>query len=450
MHRSFRAAFLAVLGTVLPSPLVLAQDVVAPGFERTVLPYPGGSSFSATAVLSGGDLVVFDGLSIDRYDAGGALVEHLASLGGFAYPSFVLPDADEVRLFLGESSTGAIYRCFLDLASDPVLLTTLPFNYDAAFAGDESLYVSAATCGFTCGNEIWRVDLASGATTLVARVPGASGPLLVDGAGGLVYGTVSNLFPAPIGSSSILRWSPTQLRRALAPAPSLGTVAHAWLGVEDAATLASGFTSAFRLARDPRSEELFLLENDFATGTNRVRAVRTSDADSPVLVEGAPFRSVANVSFLAAPHAARFRAFQPEQGGTLVYTTTDFGSFTERASLIPRRPQADVQGPGTLGPGTFTLSLVDGPPSGFALVAFGPSATVLAPESVLVVGGLPLFLGLAPATIGTLPGLVPLDAQGAFQEDLDNPGGLEGTLAFQLFLYGPGMELVGSSSLAFL
>jgi len=58
----------------------------------------------------------------------------------------------------------------------------MPLNYAAALRG-EALFVSAATGGFIGPNEIWRVDLGTLRSRLVARVKGASGPIAFDGAG---------------------------------------------------------------------------------------------------------------------------------------------------------------------------------------------------------------------------------------------------------------------------
>jgi hypothetical protein len=432
-----------------------AQDAVASGFALTPQPFTGATSASASVTLTNGEFVVFDGLDVRRYDASGALLDTLATLPGFAFPSFLLLDADEQQLFVGESSNGDIYRIFTGFPSSLDLVVNLPFNFDAALAPDGILYVSAATCGFTCGNEIWRVDTQSGSADLVARVPGASGPVALDAEGGLLYGTASNQFPPPPGSSSIVRWSPVQLSRKLGANPRLGFGGHAWLELDDAEVVGNGFTVAYRLARDPLSDQLFLVENDFSTGANRIRWVRGDVAQSPVLVEGPAFRTMANVSFLPSLGDARFLPYQPAVGGTLVYTSTDFPlppqtPLIERTAIEPLRPAASLSGPGTSGPGEILLDLASGPPSGFARLAFGPSSTYSPLETAYPVNGLPLFLGLAPATLGLGTTLYPLDAQGALTESFVNPGGLEGTLAIQLLLYDAGMNLVGSSAGALL
>mgnify|MGYP000666357410 CR=1 FL=1 len=48
-------------------------------------------------------------------------------------------------------------------------------------------------------NEVIAVDLQSGQTDVIARIPGASGPLLVEPTGDLLYATASAAFPAPPG-----------------------------------------------------------------------------------------------------------------------------------------------------------------------------------------------------------------------------------------------------------
>src|SRR5262245_7150786 len=205
--RPFLCAPILALASLSPT----AQDTAAPGFALGPAPYPGGSSLAATTTLSNGDVVVFDGTSVSQFASDGTLLHELGALSTFSFPSFVLADLDEQQVFFGESSTGGIYRLFLGVASAPDLVAFLPLNYDAAQASGDALYVSAATCGFGCGNEIWRVDLATGQTSLVARLPGASGPLAFDSAHDLYYGTASAQFPPPPKPSAVYRWSAAQL-----------------------------------------------------------------------------------------------------------------------------------------------------------------------------------------------------------------------------------------------
>jgi hypothetical protein len=425
------AALLAAAPFALPS-----QDAPEPGFSLSLAPYPTASPFAASTTLSSGEFVIFDGLEVVQFAPDGTPLRTLGSLDEFVFPSFVLADPDERLVFVGESSNGHVYKLFLGLSSAPDLLTTLPFNYDAALLSSAGpLYLSAAACGLVCGNELWRVDLGTGQATLVARVPGASGPIVFDRGGNLYYGSASALFPPPPKPSSVWRWSAQQLA---------GTTV---LGLDDAQLVGGGFSGASRLAYDRRTSALYLMENNFASGENRIRRVLGSADESPVLVEGAPFRSMGNLDLRRGPGAARFRAYQPAEGGVLTYTSTDFAAPAERAEVRPRRPRALSSVPA---PGVLRLELEHGPPNGFARIAYGLRALLPASERVFVLAGLPLFLGLDLASQGVVPGLFPLDAAGELRVDLSDPSGLASILALQLHLLDAQARPAGTSTVALL
>ena len=415
-----------------------AAQGVQDGFERVPLPYPGGTTLSSSLTLSTGEFVVFDGLSVVQHSADGTSATVLGSFPAFVFPSFLAVDADENALYVGESSTGGIHRLFVGVSSSPDFLLSLPLNYDACVFQDE-LWVSAATCGFGCGNELWRVDLATLAPTLVAQLPGASGPLALDADGSLFYATVTDAFPPPPGASAVVRFARSVLQ---GPLP---------LTLADAAPVGSGFDGAARLTRDAERGGLFLVENDFATGANRIRRVGSSPASSPILYEGPLGRALGGLSLVtSADDAPAFLPYQRADGGQLVHTSTDFGAVFERAAIVPRRPRASVSGPGTLGAGPFSVTLEHGVPGGFARLFYAPRASYQSPEPVYLSGGLPLSFGLALGTQQAVPGLFVLDGAGHLSADFVNPGGYEGRFALQFLLLTGAPALAGTSSAAFL
>ena len=413
-----------------------AQDTAGAGFQVTPLPYPGATPLATSTSLPGGEVVVFDGTNVDLYDAQGQLVRHLSTLPGFVFPSFILADPSGSLAVFGESSTGAIQTLNLGAPSAPDFVVDLDFNYDAAFGAGFELFVSAATCGLNCGTEIWSVDLLSKATRLVARLGGASGPLALDAQGNLFYATSSALFPAPPGSTDVLRWSAAQI------------AGPAVLGRADAQFLGGGFDGGGQLAYDPEQGALFLAENNFGTGAARIRRLLGSVAVSPVVLEGTPFMTLGNMEFIPGPDVARFLPHQPPSGGSLRYTSTDFFATVQRSEVTPRRPVLSLTGPGASGPGPFQLQLDSGPPSGLARIAIGPTALLHSPEHALVLGGLPHFLALDLPTLALVPGVLPLDGTGTLDEDLVNPGGLNGFVSVQLVLLDSQLHLAGTSTAA--
>lgn len=418
-----------------------AQDVAGPGFALAPAPFPGAPAFGATTTLTTGEFLVFDGLDLFHYASGGAPIAHLGGLDAWAFPSLVLATPDEREIYFGESNTGKIYRVALEDPDLPVLVATLPFHYDAAFSDGRELYVSAATCGIGCGNEIWGIDVLSLAPRLIARVPGASGPIVCDDLGGLWYATVSAFFPPPPKPTRIYRWSAAEL------------TGPEELSLADAQFIGGGFEGAARLAFDARIDALYLVENNFTSGANRIRRVLGAPDQSPVVVEGQLFRSIGNLSLLPGTGPAQLRAYQPASDAALTYTTTDFVAPPERIVAQPRRASASFSGPGTSGPGPFVLSLRDGPPHGFARLLLSAAGDFRSPERVFPVAGLPLFLGLGrPLDLATPAGpkLLELDADGSLEQSYTNPGGLAGHWAAQFVLYDASGRLVGSASPAFL
>ena len=428
----------AALGLALLASPCSTQDIVAPGFERALLPYPGATPLAASLTLSTGELVVFDGTSVVQHAADGSSSVVLGTLPAFVFPSFLAVDRDENALYVGESSTGGIHRLFVGLASAPDFLLTLPLCYDAAVR-DDVLWVSAATCGFGCGNELWRVELPTLSATRVATLPGASGPLALAPDGDLFYATASDQFPPPPGQTDVWRFAAAAL------------AGGGPLTLADASLVGSGFSGAGRLVHDAERGELYLFENDFGTGENRVTLVRSTAAASPILFEGAPFLTLGNATLLTdSDQGNDFRAYQPSTGGRLVFTRTDFGNVSERLELVPHRPSVSVSGPGTLGAGTFTLALAHGVPGGFARLYYGPVAGYQPLEPVYRVAGLPLSFGLALGTLHSLPGSFALDASGSFTADFVNPGGYEGQFALQFLVLAPGPVIAATSGAGFL
>lgn len=427
----------ALLAGLLLASVPLAQDTPGPGYQRAELTYPGGTPFALTTSTDDGRLIVFDGLTVAVFEeASGALIDVLAEFPAFVFPSFVLVDPIDEYVYVAESTNHTIQRALLTGSGTIQPFTTLLNAYDASFRDEDTLYVSAASCGFGCGNEIWRFDTTSGAGTVFARADGASGPLAFGTDGSLYYGTATAQFPPPPKPSQVLRFSPAQLDGP----PGLTEF--------DATVVGGGFAGASRFVVDPQTGALFLGLNNFGTGENRIQRVLGSAEESPVVLEGRPFLTIANLDLLSSTGPARFLPHQPAEGGALRYTTTDFGALVERHAINPRRPELTFSGAGTTGPGPFELALDSGPAHGLARIFFCPVGLTPPVESVLVRGGVPLFLGLHLPTAERFPGLWVLDADGRLGLGLDNPGGLEGLASVQLLLFDETFHLAGTSTTA--
>lgn len=421
--------------TLFVSPLIspLLADDAASGFFLESLPYP---SQGLTATLEDGSILGFDGTTLEHFDSNGLQLATLATLPAPVFGSFLKLSPDLAFAVLGESSQGNLYRIELD-GSGYSLIGSLAFNYDASFESPSSLIVSAATAGFGLGNDLVRVDLPSGATQFLAHLAGASGPLVVDLAGNLYYGTTSAAFPAPAGSSEILRFDAALLDGSML------------LDESHASVISAGFDNATALAFDALHGDLFLAEVNGNLNVNQIRRVGASPSLSPVLLSGTPGEFLSNLEFHEGDGQSKMRAFQEFRGGQLFYSTTDFFSSFERRRITPQRAELVLSGPGTQGLGQVDLNITGAQPNGSVLLFYGPAAQVINPEYAVNLQALdfPLLFGVNPTGVRVVAGMLVLDSNGAGQLSLHNPSGQTGIFAVQ-GLHGSNPGFRGTTYLA--
>jgi len=416
------------------SPTPLAQEAAAPGFELAgFTPVPGAGG--AYATLDDGRVFLFDGQHFELYDAAGGLLLVLGSLPGFVFPSFALLDPTQSFALAGESSSGDLFT--VDLAGGGVrFVANLAFNYDAAFdpldAG--SVFVSAARTAFGT-NDLFRLELASGAFRQVALVDGPSGPIALDAVGDLYYATQDIDFPADPGSTDVLRWTRAQID------------GGALLDESDALLFAAGLDGGSALEVAPRSRHLLLAENA-GSGASRVvdlGAIGAIGAQRDVVLSGTRFLSNLEL-FDVAAGAATFQAFQPA-GVTLKVLATDFSTFaSEIAGVAPARPTTTLAGP-TSGPAAKTLTVEDAHPSASVVLLFGAARDFHAGELVLDLGlGFPFHSAFAVSRLRRMPFLLPTDASGTAEFRYFDPGHLHGQLGFQFAVLDAAGRVRGTST----
>ena len=431
-----RPTLCALLGACALALSPSAQDQTPSGFALQDLPYPGSS---ATATLSNGDIVTFDGMSIDRFDSSGAFQANLGSFPGFVFGGCFAIDPSESFAVLGESSNGDVFRVELD-GSGMTFLANLVFNFDADFESADSVIVSAATGGFGAGNDLVRLNTTTGATTSLAKLSGPSGPLAFNAAGLMFYVTQSDSFPSPPGGSDLVFLTPAQL--------SSGAV----LGDADFNLFVPGFDGGSSLAIDQATGAIYLAENNFSSGTNRVYQVGGTVASSTVIAEGASFFSMGNLEVDDPQGGATFQAYQPALGGAVRYNTTDFFSTSARRQVTPARPTSSLNGPGASGIGAVDFGVDGGEPDGAFLFLYGPQGLYSPIETANVFGGIaaPIFTGLDLGTLSFLPFYLPLDGGGSGSFSFFNPGNLQGVFAFQALIADPALNTLGTSEAALL
>lgn len=423
----FLTSAAALLLVSVPTSLA-AQDLPGAGFSLQRLPYPG---LAVTSTFANGDVLAFDGASIARYSAGGTLLTTYTTFFSFVYPSFALLDAAEGYALIGESTNNSIAR--LDLASGQLVpLTTLLQNYDAVQRAGSSWVVSAATCGgFTCGNKLYTLDALTGATVEEADLSGPSGPVAVDGAGNVFYANQS-------GPNSLVR---------IFPAASFD--AAPVLGDADGFVYGAGYGGSSDLLYDGESGRLYMAENNYATGSSRVRAVTAAEDDAPIIVEGAAFGWITNLELSHGTDAAIFAAYQPASAGRLLYNNTNFFDLWSRNEVAPRRPLLALTGPGASGPGLLNLELSAALPGGIALFAAAPTASLLSAEAPIpLASSSPLLSPLALGEVVVLPVVNALNVQGACTRTLPHQGDLLGLLTVQALVLAADLTPSSTSNAA--
>lgn len=418
---------LARLACALPilafaiAPTAAAQDVVGDGFAQTAsVAIP--AAFSSYATLSGGERVVFDGLTVDLYDAAGGFVSNLATMPGFVFNSFVRVDPSESFVICGESSNHDLFKIALD-GSGMTTLTNLVYNYDASFEDANHIIVSAATCGFGCGNDLIRVNTDTGVTTSVAVLTGSSGPVSVAPNGDLYYGTVSSNFPAPPGSSDILVWTSAQTHSGSVLVELDATVFHA------------GLDGAAAMNIDPTYGNVFLAESIF-NGTSRIYEFdKQSGAKVDTVIESLNWLS--SIEFGNYGGNGHVHAYQPSSGGFLMYS-----DGTNAMTIEPQRPTTSISYSGN----QVDFDIVGAKPNSGVLILWGPASNYSPVESSYQLSFDFLFhTGFQLNQIRRAQWYAPTDANGNATFSYFDFQNLAGTLVFQGMITDESGAFIGST-----
>jgi hypothetical protein len=431
------ASLCAVLAFSSPAS-ARAQDTCAAGLAfgtpRAVGP------FDAYATLRDGTRVESDGLSVDHVDAAGALLLHLGGYPSYVFPSFVLLAQDESFALVGESSTGGIERFELSGAPQSTV-GGVAYNYDALWEDAGHVLLSADTTG-AFQNQIVRLELATGAYTLVAQLSGPSGPLARRArTGELFVGLVDNTQP---GHDQLLRFSAAQL--------SSGLV----LGTGDAQLFAGSLPNAAALRIDERYDvpgldfwRLYLAIAPFGQPST-IACFDPSGTRLPDVASSPD--SISNLELSAGTGPGCFGPWQPDAGEQLRYRATTWCfpncSSAEIRELEPRRPQASIFGPGLGNPagGSVTVAFDGCAPNASLLLVPGPQSLYSPNEQTRVhPDGFLWHSGLAWSPLRRLVTLA-TDASGHASFRYFNPGSWNGTHAFQALVRDANGLFVGSSS----
>jgi hypothetical protein len=408
---------------------VARADTPTAGFS--LAPQANPAFASAVCKLPGGDIVTFDGSSVDRWTAAGSFVGNLATLPSFAFPSFLIPRPDGLEVYFGESSNHNVYRAATNGTGSSVIVNLL-MNYAADVAPNGDLIISAQPFGSGPDTDIMRVTLSPTITaTSIGVIPGASGPVAMAPNGDLYYATASLTFPAPPGSTDVLKWTAAQ-------------VALGGLTDLNATVFGADFDGGGAMDFDPKSGRVFLAETNFGLGVNKIVRVLTNKANSPVIVNAS--NSISAVQVIETGGPATFQAYQPSNGSNLFYSTTDFFSFSDVVTVKPKRPTLTASGAGTTGQGPVTMTVTGGVPNGTMFFFFGPQSSYAPTETGYTLGSFLLFTGFVPSQVLRIQFLLPTDANGTGTFTFWNPGTVHGQFAFQALVGNAVGGFLGSTN----
>jgi len=418
-----------------------AADTVADGFDLTTGAVPSPFSFNGTvtATLSTGDVITFDGKSVDRWTANGAFVMNLGILGTERFTAWVVRSPDESEVIFADSGSGApggdVWRAAVD-GSGLSHVVALRYGFDAEFLPDGRM-IATADLG-NGGNDIVLIDVDAGTATPIGFIDGPSGPIAVRSGGRVFYANGDFAFPSPPGSTEILSWTWAQVDG--------GT----FLDENNATVFASGYDGGFALAADPIKGGLLLAENVYDAGfqllSARVLRVYPGAASFDVVAEAdAAIGALEIVN--TGGGAANFRAYQPSTGSNLYYNSTDFATMAANRNLIaPRRPQLGVSGAGTTGIGAVTLTLTDGVPNGTMFLVFAPQDQMTPSEMTYQAPNYLWHTHFAPGTGRRMGFHIGTDANGDGSFTFWNPGSLLDLYGYQMLVGDALGVFVGSSN----
>ncbi len=400
-------------------------------------------AFAAFSTLNNGDRVIFDGEFCELYDEDGVLLTSLGSTGaGSAFSSFVAVDATETFAILGESSNHGLFR--VDLINGGLTpLGTMMFNFAAAFDSPSSIIVSAATCGFNCGNDLVRVDTTTGAQTPLGHVPGPSGPLALAPNGDLYYGTQSPLFPTPAGANSVVRWSASQI----------GTVP---LDELNWTVFTDNLTGCSSLAIDPANAHVYVAESTFGRDRNFILEYSETGQSLGKIVTSRG-TLVGGLEFLGTAGSEPFRGYRENSGSTLSYHSTDFVAIDDIIRIAPRRAEIRLAGSGVEGVGRYRISVTGAPPHGKVALWRDAQGMVLPSERSVDLGfTYPIISDLserAMMSVTGMPGPYNFDGlvltankKGEAFIDFFNNGRIDGVFAYQAMIMTPLLDPIGTSN----
>lgn len=443
MQLSLRAAFLAA---TLAAPAAAQIPVAGAGYyvANAELRSDTCSDSVATASFLDGSYLAYDGWTLDHLSSGGLVLRRITTFPVFGFASFVTVSEDGTTAYLGESSFGVIHEVDLDTGATAPL-ATIPGNYDLALDETSGLaYVCSNIfdADFGAGvvnspNEIHRLDLATGATELVASYTGFSGPLTVNEFGDLFAGQLPVTFSFPPDSLRVLLFDDAAL--------DSGTV----LGDADATVFIDQLDGLSSMQYDAGKDQLFLAETSTgATGGDTIIwRLDTSGAIQEEVLRAPAFTG--GLELVDTGVGTKLGPYQPAFTALRVTTSDCFGATPTRVRTEVRgsRPANAFSGPSPGQSGSATFSLSGGVPGGFASLWLARSSSFSSADLITDMGGFfPIALRASEASYIRRFPLAQLDTSGAASFSYFQDAAIEGFAMGQWIIYDANLQPVTSSN----
>ncbi|MEM9380286.1 MAG: hypothetical protein AAGB93_10095 [Planctomycetota bacterium] len=436
-HRFTRLAALLVSSSLALAALAPAQVAPSEGFDiggaLDLSPFCG--TFPSFYVFDDSSALVFDGSQIVLISGDGTVLRDYGTAPTSVFSSFLAVDEASGTAFIGESSFGTIRA--LDLASGQLSdVTTIGFNFDLAFDVVPGLaYVSASPNGFGA-NEIYRVDLLSGTTTLVAEIGGFSGPVEVDEAGNLFAGALPGTFPIPAGSVDIVRFKAEDLNSGLV------------LTLNDSSLYSGGFNGLSSTAYDAANGGVVAIETNAGAGGTGSIAWRLDPAGARIEQVATAPGFAGGAQLLDPEGGTVFAGFQPPAASFRMEFSDCFGAGTSSVfNVVPERPRASFLGPGAGVAGPGSVELEGGIPNGFASLWVARSGAYEIIPVIEDIGGLyPVALRADSFDFGRRFAPLPVSSSGTVGFPFSQTPSIEGAILFQWIVMDANMDIVTTST----
>jgi hypothetical protein len=395
-----------LFAAVLATPVLLPGQQLPEGLQSTVQTLPA-SAGNVLELPQG--RVAFDGQDLTLTPAGQP-PQVLLHLAAPVFGSFTIAVGGNAVLF-GENSTDGIWLVPLQGPPPTAPIASLLFNYDAALLSPQRALVSGPGGSVATGeNELVVIDLTNGQSQLLARLPGASGPVAVAANGDVYYATAGLAFPPPPGACSVVRLRANVVAHALQTATVLGPA--------DTELVFAGLDVAADLVLDDDGDLLFVdwLNNQVGELNDATGPAPT--LAPPLLTFGAGAGAVA-LQFVPATTGGVFEPFQPV-GGELLVHESDFFAVNRLRSLRAAPAVLTASAASPIPSGACALSVAGGPANGLGVLAL---ALQQVPGTLsLVVPGFEAPLAWSLALTAPVTVVVPIDAAGAMSFAFTNPG----------------------------